>query len=46
MTNATVASAVKSVNGPTLTLTYKGGREEDQHSGRHAGRNLRLGDQG
>jgi hypothetical protein len=28
MTNATVASAVKSVNGPTLTLTYKGGEKK------------------
>jgi len=27
MTNATVASAVTSVNGPTLTLTYKGGEK-------------------
>ncbi|MGY5809587.1 hypothetical protein ACXHXG_17925 [Rhizobium sp. LEGMi198b] len=28
MTNATVANAVKSVNGPTLTLTYKGGEKK------------------
>lgn len=28
MTNATVASAVKSVNGPTLSLTYKGGEKK------------------
>ena len=28
MTNATVASAVTSVNGPTLTLTYKGGEKK------------------
>ncbi|MBB6485440.1 hypothetical protein [Rhizobium lusitanum] len=28
MTNATVANAVTSVNGPTLTLTYKGGERK------------------
>jgi hypothetical protein len=28
MTNATVANAVTSVNGPTLTLTYKGGQKK------------------
>lgn len=28
MTNATVANAVSSVNGPTLTLTYKGGERK------------------
>ncbi|MGV1760943.1 hypothetical protein ACQZ6F_28770 [Rhizobium sp. A22-96] len=28
MTNATVASAVTSVNGPTLSLTYKGGEKK------------------
>lgn len=28
MTNATVASAVKSVDGPTLSLTYKGGEKK------------------
>ena len=28
MTNATVANAVKSVSGPTLTLTYKGGEKK------------------
>jgi hypothetical protein len=28
MTNATVANAVKSVNGPTLTLSYKGGEKK------------------
>lgn len=28
MTNGTVASAVTSVNGPTLTLTYKGGEKK------------------
>jgi hypothetical protein len=28
MTNATVTSAVKSVDGPTLTLTYKGGEKK------------------
>jgi hypothetical protein len=28
MTNATVANAVKSVSGPTLTLTYKGGERK------------------
>lgn len=28
MTNATVTSAVKSVNGPTLTVTYKGGEKK------------------
>jgi hypothetical protein len=28
LTNATVASAVKSVNGPTLTPTYKGGEKK------------------
>ncbi|NTF88977.1 hypothetical protein G6L46_17735 [Agrobacterium rhizogenes] len=28
MTNATVANAVTSVNGPTLTLTYKGGEKK------------------
>ncbi|NTF43752.1 hypothetical protein [Rhizobium rhizogenes] len=28
MTNATVADAVTSVNGPTLTLTYKGGQRK------------------
>lgn len=28
MTNATVANAVTSVNGPTLTLTYKGGQRK------------------
>ncbi|NLS00680.1 hypothetical protein HGP17_27950 [Rhizobium sp. P38BS-XIX] len=28
MTNATVASAVTSVNGPTLSLTYKGGQKK------------------
>jgi hypothetical protein len=28
MTNATVTNAVKSVDGPTLTLTYKGGEKK------------------
>lgn len=28
MTNATVANSVKSVDGPTLTLTYKGGEKK------------------
>jgi hypothetical protein len=28
MTNATVANAVKSVDGPTLTVTYKGGEKK------------------
>lgn len=28
MTNATVANAVKSVDGPTLTLTYRGGEKK------------------
>jgi hypothetical protein len=28
MTNATVASAVTSVDGPTLSLTYKGGEKK------------------